>query len=165
MDVRRRDRWVADGNDAGVDGPGVVAVEPGRKSILLLAAVGASPTRLARSAEIEVAGMAQCRASKGDAEESIVEELGVPASSCPHLKPIGSTRGPTLGRVVNVKGKSGGVGGGEKGRAGKWSQRLSEESAREHLERYPVRSRVYAAGEVATWYSPSACQLVWKVSG
>ena len=31
VDVRRRDRWVGDGNDAGVDGPGVVAVEPGRE--------------------------------------------------------------------------------------------------------------------------------------
>ena len=85
--VRRRDHWVEDGNDAGVDGPGVVAVEPGRKWILLLAAVGVSPTRLARSAEISaMVGMAQCRASTGDAEGSVVKGLSVPAPSCPHLK-------------------------------------------------------------------------------
>ena len=88
VDVRRRDRWVEDRNDAGVDGPGVVAVEPGREWILLLAAVGVSPTRLARSAEIPaMTGMAQCRVSTGDAEGSIVEGLGVPAPSYPHLKP------------------------------------------------------------------------------
>ena len=87
--VRRRDCWVEDGNDAEVDGPGVVAVEPGREWILLLAAVGVSATRLARSAEISgMAGMAQCRASRGDAEESVVKGLSVPAPSCPHLKPI-----------------------------------------------------------------------------
>ena len=86
-DVRRRDRWIEDGNDAGVDGPGVVAVEPGRGWILLLAAVGVSPTKLARSAEIPaMAGMTECRASTGDEEGSIVEGFGVPAPSCPHLK-------------------------------------------------------------------------------
>ena len=30
VDVRRRNRWGGDKNDAGVDGPGVMAVEPGR---------------------------------------------------------------------------------------------------------------------------------------
>ena len=42
MNVRQRDRWVEDGNDAGVDGPGVVAVEPGREWNLLLAVDGVS---------------------------------------------------------------------------------------------------------------------------
>ena len=31
VDVRRRNRWVEDGHDAGVDVPGVVSVEPGRE--------------------------------------------------------------------------------------------------------------------------------------
>ena len=52
VDVRRGDRWVEGGNDVWVDGPGVVAVDLGRELILLLAAVGVSPTRLTRSAEI-----------------------------------------------------------------------------------------------------------------
>ena len=73
-------------NDAGVDGPGVVAVELGREWILLLAAAGVSPTRLARSAEISaMAGMAQCRVSRRDA--GVVEGLSVPAPSCPNPKP------------------------------------------------------------------------------
>ena len=80
VDVRRRDRWVGDGNDAGVDGHGVVAMAPGREWILRLAAVGMSPTRLARYAEIlPMAGMAQCRAPRRDTEGSVVEGLGVPA--------------------------------------------------------------------------------------
>ena len=136
VDVRRKDRWGEDGNHAGVDCPGVVAVEPGREWILLLAAVGLSPTRLARSAEISpMAGMAQCRASRGNADGNVVEELNVPAPSCPHLKPTAGTREPTLGRVVNVEGGSGGGWGGEEGRAGKWSRGLLGDIAREHLER------------------------------
>ena len=55
---------------------------------MLLAVVGVSPTRLARSAEIPaMTGMAQCRASTGGVEGSIVEGLGVPAPCFPHLKP------------------------------------------------------------------------------
>ena len=34
--MRRRDRWVKDGNNFGVEGLGVVAVEPKRESIPLL---------------------------------------------------------------------------------------------------------------------------------
>ena len=63
-------------------------MEPGREWILLLAVVGMSPTILARSAELSaMAGMAQCRASRGGAGGSVVEGLGVPAPSFPHLKP------------------------------------------------------------------------------
>ena len=55
---------------------------------MLLAAVGVSPARLARSADIPaMAGMAQCRASTGGAEGSVLEGLGVPTPSCPNLKP------------------------------------------------------------------------------
>ena len=85
--VRRTDRWIEHGNDAGVDGPGVVVVEPGREWILLLAAVCVSPTRLARSAEMSaMPGIAQGRASRGDAAGSVVTGLSEPAPSCPHLK-------------------------------------------------------------------------------
>ena len=86
--MRRRYRWVAEENDAGVDSPGVVAVDPGRERILLLAAVGVSPSRLARSAKTSaMADMAQSHASREDAEGSVVEGLSVPGPSCPHLKP------------------------------------------------------------------------------
>ena len=88
VNVRRRDRGVEDGNDAGVDGPGLVAVEPGRGWILLLAPVGVSGTRMARSAEImSMAGMEQCRASNGDTEGIIVVGIDVFLSAGSHLKP------------------------------------------------------------------------------
>lgn len=38
VDVRRRACWVKNYNDAGIDSPGVVTVDPGREWILLLVA-------------------------------------------------------------------------------------------------------------------------------
>ena len=84
---------------------------PGREWILLLSVVGVCSSRLAGPAEISaMAGVAQCRPSKGDVERSVVEGLGVPAPSCLHVKIAVLIRGPTLGRVVNVEGKPGGGG-------------------------------------------------------
>ena len=84
---------------------------PGREWILLLSVVGVCSARLAGPADISaMAGMAQCRASRGEVETSVVEGLGVPAPSCPHVKLTVLIRGPTLGRVVNVEGKPGGGG-------------------------------------------------------
>ena len=86
--VRRTDRQAEDGDDAGVDCPRVMVMDPGRGWILMLAAVGVSLTRLARFAKIAaMAGMAQRRASTGNTERSVVKGLSMSAPSCPHLKP------------------------------------------------------------------------------
>lgn len=87
VDVRRWHSWSADVENSGVDGPEVEAKEPGREWMPQLAAIVVSTTRLARSAENSTtAGMARCRAPTGDEEASVVEGLGVPTNSCPHLK-------------------------------------------------------------------------------
>ena len=52
MDVRCRGRLVKDGNDAGVDGPGAVEVQPGREWIPLLSAAVVTRTRLSKSSHI-----------------------------------------------------------------------------------------------------------------
>ena len=114
VDVRRRDRWVEDGNNAGVDGPGVAAVEPGRERILLLGAVGVSPTRLARPAGIKaMAGMAQCRASRGGAEGRVVGCLGVPTPSPAHTsnQPLEQGSQPLVEWLMLKVGRGGWSGG------------------------------------------------------
>ena len=63
-------------------------VEPEREWLPLLAVVVVSPIRLARSVEISaMSGKARRRASTWDNEGSGEGVLGVPTSSCPHLKP------------------------------------------------------------------------------
>lgn len=120
--VRERYLRSWEGEDTGVDGPGVEAACLWWEWMPLSAVVVEVSTRLAMSAEISaMAGMAWRRASRGDAEGSEVEGLGVPTPSCPHLKLTAGTRGPTRVRVVNIEdGLRGGVWGwrGSGGRVG-----------------------------------------------
>ena len=135
VDVRRRDRWVEDGNDVGVDSPGVLAVEPGRGSTVSCCwrvshKIGKIRRNFVNGRHVTVSSI----------QGGTLRGASWKGSACP--PPPAHTSNQPLKQgsqhldewFMSKVGRRGGW-GGEEGRTGKLSRRLLEDSAREHLER------------------------------